>query len=1009
MNKFRRILSTLYIVFAVVSFAGAQSMVDAGPDQSIYCTGSVQLKATPRNSWAFYAQTQPISAALNSVSFQSPQLAYAVGGNFVFPILSNDNFIPGTQMLGTGSLYSICFVDYLKGFISGSNGSIYKTTDGGGAWMPVTSGTTNLLRSIFFTSTTTGYIVGYNGTIIKTSNGGSTWNPITSGTSSHLYCVYFTNAETGYASGANGTLLKTTDSGQTWSSVNTNVTTTLNSIDFPTSTTGFIVGVGGTILKTTDGNSWTVHNQDQIYKELEDDNISTTDSRSLSSLTLSSVKFTSATTGYIGASYLATGVFLKTVDGGNTWFEQPTDKSLRINAICFNSENVGYAVGASGKVYKATSGEMKQLNYNWSNAQSLSDPSIANPVASPSTTTLYTVFAYDPNNPVCSFTDSVLVSVEPLTVNMGSNKMIGCEGSVKLDSVTTNYKGTERLKYKWIPSTGLSNDTIPNPVVSVTTNTTYYLSVTKNNNCSANGQVTVTVSPLAVTATVDKTLVCSGTVQLSATTNYSGISPLHYKWTPSTGLNNDTIPNPTATVNSTTVYTVAVNSDTGCSATKSVTVTVNNLTANAGADKSVICGASAQLDAVTSNGMGVLRYKWTPSTGLNNDTIATPIATVNAQTVYTVIVSSPGGCTATDNVIVNVNPLTINAGANKTATCGTPVQLDNVTTNYTGTGLLRYKWTPFAGLNNDTIANPVATADNVTYTVTVTSPIGCTASGNVSVSVIPLAKPSIDYVGVNENNKNILIWKKPVSLEIDSFFIYRETNVTDSYLRIGAVDYQSNAEYADVSSQPDVQSNKYKISVVDNCGNETELSDSHKTMHLTINKGINTIWNLIWEAYQGYSVSTYNIYRGTSANNIQIIGSLSGSNTQFTDYTAPSGDIYYQIEAVRATSTQQNVRAFLRQSTSYSSRSNIATNVASGVQLPEDNRISIYPNPVDNVFKISCEGGSAFEIFNSVGQCVYVDDLRKSNVVRADKFPKGIYVVKLKINNVFKYRTFIKN
>ena len=957
MKANKHVLVLGLIISSVITLS-AQTMVDAGPNQTIYCSGSVRLNAIPRNTWALYNPIQPIPTPLNSVCFQSPQIAVAVGGTSVVSIFPDGNVALG-QMLGTGTLYSIYFVDNLKGFISGSNGSIYKTTDGGGNWTLMNSGTTNVLRSIFFTSSSTGYIAGFSGTIIKTTDGGSTWYPLTSGTSSNLYSVFFTTPETGYTAGATGTLLKTTDSGQTWTPVITNVTTTLNSIDFPTTTTGFIVGANGTILKTTDGTSWNLYSENKIYPELEDGNISTTYSRSLPTLFLNSVKFITPTTGYIGGSYTSSGIYLKTVDAGNTWFEQPLQKSARINAICFDSEKkVGYAVGSTGKVYKATTGEMKALVYNWSSPETLSNPNIANPVASPSHTTTYTVFAYDPNNPPNSFIDSVQVSVESLTLKMGNNKIIGCEGSVKLDSVITNYKGTEKLKYKWTPSTGLSNDTIPNPVVSVTANTTYYLTVTKSDNCSTNGQITVSMSPLIATATVDKTIVCNGTAQLSATTNYTGTSPLHYKWTPSTGLSNDTIANPTATVNTTTVYSVAVNSDSGCSATKNVTVTVNNMTANAGADKSVICGGSVQLDAVTSNYQesAMLRYKWTPAIGLNNDTIAAPIATVNSQTVYTVTVYSPNGCSATDNITINVTPLTLNAGADKSAYCGEPIQLNAPSSNYSGTGTLRYKWTPSIGLSNDTIANPVAAASNIIYTVTITTPSGCPASDNVAISVIPMDKPAINYVGINENNRNILVWTKPISEKIDSFNIYHETNVTNLFAKIGAVAYESASSFEDTSSKPDVQSNKYKISTLDMCGNETALSNQHKTMHLSINKGINTIWNLIWETYEGFPVSTYNIYRGPTKDNIKIIGSLSGSNTQFTDYTAPAGLVHYQIEAISSSGassilqSKQNIRSEV--DLTYSSRSNIATNNsdASGLNRLKDisGMIVMYPNPATN-------------------------------------------------------------
>ena len=52
-------------------------------------------------------------------------MAFAVGGTSVVSIFPDGNAAPG-QMLGTGTLYSIYFIDYLKGFIAGSGGSIFK-------------------------------------------------------------------------------------------------------------------------------------------------------------------------------------------------------------------------------------------------------------------------------------------------------------------------------------------------------------------------------------------------------------------------------------------------------------------------------------------------------------------------------------------------------------------------------------------------------------------------------------------------------------------------------------------------------------------------------------------------------------------------------------------------------------------------------------------------------------------------------------------------------------------
>ena len=613
-------------------------------------------------------------------------------------------------------------------------------------------------------------------------------------------------------------------------------------------------------------------------------------------------------------------------------------------------------------------------------------------------------------------------------IDAGADKSIICGGKVQIDSPLISNAGIGTLTYHWTPSTGLNNDTIPNPIASVTQNTKYYITVMSSNGCSAIDSLTVLVNALTANAGEDKTIICGGTAQLNTvTTNYTGTGMLKYKWTPSTGLNNDTIANPTATVINDVTYTVTVTTPNGCTATDDVKVTVNTLTANAGEDKIIICGGIAQLNTVTTNytGAGTLKYKWTPSTGLNNDTIANPTATATSDKIYIVTVTTPNGCTATDEIKVTVNPLTVNAGDDKTIICGGTVQLNTVATNYIGSEILKYKWTPSTGLNNDTIPNPTATLiNNITYTVTVTTPNGgCNATDELGVTIKAMDKPEIGMVGVSSNNKNLIAWNKPVSSGIESYYIYRETNVTNVYEKIGLVPYDSLSIYVDNQSLPDVQSNKYKLSIYDRHGLESPQSDYHKTMHLAINKGMGTTWNLSWEAYEGFVVSTYNIYRGTTPANLTLLGSTSGGNTQYNDLNAPTGDIYYQLEVISPNNVNPTkVPGSLQKAkgekndlfnslASYnSSRSNIASNVLNGIYELNDERsnIRIYPNPVKNELNIDFEGGSAFEIMNLMGQIVYNGNLIKNSIVQTSNLSSGVYLIKFKTGKSFEYKKILK-
>lgn len=416
-------------------------------------------------------------------------------------------------------------------------------------------------------------------------------------------------------------------------------------------------------------------------------------------------------------------------------------------------------------------------------------------------------------------------------------------------------------------------------------------------------------------------------------------------------------------------------------------------------------------------------YSWTLPTG------TTGTSTTNSITVNYGITAVSGniivkghnecGYGIASSLPVIVNELPIIYVSDKTIICGDSVSL-NATVNYTGAGILKYKWTPSTGLNNDTIANPTATVTNdIDYTVTVTTPNGCSATDNVSVKIIPMNKPEIGIVSINSSNKNIVVWNKPVTTGIDLYSIYRESAVRDIYEKIGTLPYSNLSVFVDSSSAPHVKSYKYKISILDKSGQETPLSNPHKTMHLSINKGQNTTWNLIWEAYEGINVSTYNIYRGSNATNLSLIDAISGSSSQYSDVSAPSGDVFYQLEVISPTLvTPSQVKSSLKKiidsentvMMSYnSSRSNVASSITSGIELnAESNKITIYPNPVDDILKIDFIGGSAFEIVNLTGQVVYAGNLNTSNIVQTSNFSSGVYLIKFNAGKKFEYRRMIK-
>jgi photosystem II stability/assembly factor-like uncharacterized protein len=1030
-----------------ISFGYAQCTVDAGEDMTITCGDSIQLHGD--RNWHVGFNETPYQAS--DVFFTNDLIGYTVGeGGTIRKTTDGGTSWLSQTSNASGILRSVYFVNSDFGIVVGDNGTLLRTIDGGINWISQGGVTSEALNAVFFTDANTGFAVGTNGVIIKTTDKGVNWTKkgsITNGLSS----VHFPSANVGYALSGNG-VYKTINAGESWSILPT-IIGNVEQLFFVSETVGYITGRGnvapGVVYKTIDGgNSWTALNINYAYGT-------------------SGIFFLNEMEGYVGT----VGKIFKTIDGGKNWFSQHSG-FMNLSAIHFPSAKVGYAVGYTTTQAKVTKYTTPDL-VTWSPASGLNSSTILNPVASPTVTTTYKVttttgtctaidsikitvskliadagadkiitcgnnaqlgvtsnytgagtltYSWSPTtglnaaniaNPVatlehttkyyvtvttpngCTSKDSVTIFVSALTADaVNKNKGIICGSIVQLDHVQTNYTGPGTLAYSWLPATGLNSAAVANPKADPIATTTYTVTV-KIGGCTATDSVLVSVYPLTIDAMNNKTITCGGSAQLDKViTSYVGGGTLTYSWLPATGLSAANIPDPIASPAHTTTYYIKVTSPTGCTVTDSVTVFVNPLVADAGNDYAIICGGSIKLDSVVSNysGSGVLSYSWSPAIGLNSTTIANPVSNVTLTTKYKVMVTTPNGCTSVDSVAVFVGSLSANAGGNKTLVCKGTAQLDAVTTNYTGAAPLVYSWQPITGLENPHVTNPKATAPG-TYTVTLTTVNGCVAQDTIIVNRVEMDAINICMVSI-DTAKNLIVWNKPVSNAIDSFYVYRETTVTGSYEKIGNVAYAKNA-FKDLTSKPEVKSNKYKISILDACGLESAKSSAHKTMHLSINKGTGITWNLIWEGYEGFPVATYKIYRGTSPTNLVYFDATSGSNTQYTDNNPPLGDVYYQLEIINPNPCDL---------VNYT-RSNVARNNQVGIQeLKNTLAFSIYPNPTAGTFTVNVEkknnAAASLMIYNMLGAIVKTLSLEQNEQeIDVSDLDNGFYTIEVKSAN----------
>ncbi|MCB9772182.1 MAG: hypothetical protein H6754_06490 [Candidatus Omnitrophica bacterium] len=141
----------------------------------------------------------------------------------------------------------------------GEHGRILYSCDEGKSWISAISPTNLSLTSIFLLNDNLGWITGYDGIILKTENGGLTWtsvkNPST--TEQPLFAIWFKNENVGLAVGADSMVYRTNDGGAHWQSQKLNMQAHLYSISETADGTVWISGENQALYFSKDlGKTW---------------------------------------------------------------------------------------------------------------------------------------------------------------------------------------------------------------------------------------------------------------------------------------------------------------------------------------------------------------------------------------------------------------------------------------------------------------------------------------------------------------------------------------------------------------------------------------------------------------------------------------------------------------------------------------------------------------------------------------------------------------------------------
>jgi len=429
-------------------------------------------------------------------------------------------------------------------------------------------------------------------------------------------------------------------------------------------------------------------------------------------------------------------------------------------------------------------------SYTWTGpngfTSNLQNPSIAN--AQAVNAGVYTVSLTTAFGCVASSTTNVIVN--PLPIVLPTNTGPYCAGA------TINLNVGAAASYTWTGPNGFTSN-LQNPTIAnaqAVNAGVYTVSLTTAFGCVASSTTNVIVNPLPIVLPTNTGPYCAG-----ATINLNVGAAASYTWTGPNGftsnLQNPNIAN--AQVVNGGVYTVSLTTAFGCVASNTTNVIVNPLPIVLPANTGPYCVGNT----ISLSVGAAASYTWTGPNAFNSNLQNPTVA--NAQVfhggVYTVSLTTAFGCVASNTTNVVVNPLPVVLPANTGPYCvGTTINLSvGAAASYTWTGPSAFN----SNLQNPSIAN-AQLVNGGTYSVSVTSALGCVNTGTTSVIVNPLPTATM-------TSNSPVCSGNPINLTV---------NATTSYTWTGPNGFTSNLQNPTIASAVIANGGNYSLTVTNAFG-----------------------------------------------------------------------------------------------------------------------------------------------------------------------------------------------
>lgn len=419
----------------------------------------------------------------------------------------------------------------------------------------------------------------------------------------------------------------------------------------------------------------------------------------------------------------------------------------------------------AGETLELNPGGNTAYEYTWSPADGLSDATAANPIASPTATTTYTVIVQSIGSDTCEVTDQITVVVSPeIGLDLGDD-ITTCGEDVTL---TANVNAGVEVTVQWTGSEsgdlGTGNSIVVNPFRTET----YIATATNGFGCTESDTIVITDNGVDIsTDPSGDVTACQGLELPITVTNLDDQDVLTYQWSPAANIvSGGDSATPIVVVNDGSVtFTGIVTNQFNCQDTVEITVSIVPFEVNLESPVTICPGEPM---GIAPNADPNFSYQWSPAEGLSDPNTSNPIFTGTSSTTYTVTITDVSNgitCETVETVEVILNPELNLSVTNDTTVCDLGSLILQASSSQTG---VTFEWfdgefTNSIGTGSEITVNPAEganvycviasdgiCADTACVNVTATdfqpglnSPV--TVCGNTPTEINPNGNPNYTY------------------------------------------------------------------------------------------------------------------------------------------------------------------------------------------------------------------------------------------------------------------------